>query len=695
MTHRSSLKLAGTECSFETGRIARQASGAVVARCGDSVVLATVVGARAAAASAAFFPLTVEYRERLAAAGRIPGSYNRREGRITDHEVLVSRLIDRTLRSLFPDGYLAEVQVQVTVLSAAPGADLTTLATLAACAAMHVSPIPCAGPAAGMRIAVVAGNAVAFPTEEQRSRAELDLVVSAGPEGLVMVEGGAQEAAEEVCVAALEQAFEWLERMRRCIDELAQAAAVTKWPIAEPPAAPEVPAAFVERLGAALRANREKAARAAAYAEVRTAYIESVANRVEGSTPQDLARHAAALDAARHDFVREEIAAGRRPDGRSPTEIRPIWSEVGWLPRAHGSAIFTRGETQALVSLTLGTPEDALRIEDVGGRREERFILHYGFPPYSVGETRPLRGPGRREIGHGHLARRGLEPVLPDPQMFSYTLRIDSEISESNGSSSMATVCGASLALFQAGVPMQRATAGIAMGLIQHGDATVILSDIVGEEDHLGDMDLKVVGTEQGITALQLDNKIGGLRLETLRDALQQARIGRMHILAEMAKTIAAPAAEMPPLAPRVSRIAILPDSVGILVGPRGAQIKQIQAESGARITVDDHGTVLIYATEGVSADKARRLVQQAVGVLEAGKYYRGTVTGVKDFGVFVRVNEVSEGLVPNDQVGGKHDARPKEGDAVVVRVLGADERGRLRLSLRAAEGIEPGRIEY
>lgn len=687
------FRLAGTEVRLETGRLARQASGAVLARSGDNVILATVVGAREPRPDASFFPLTVEYREKLAAAGRIPGTYNRREGRISDHEVLCSRLIDRTLRSLFPDGYRAEVQVQITVLSAAPGTDLSTLALIAACAAVRVSPIPCAGPAAGLRILKQGDAFSTFPSEEKRGQADLDFVVSSGPDGLVMVEGEAREISEADCAAALQQALDWLAKVHKEIDKLAEQAGSEKWPLAEPEALPEVPEPAQAELRGLLEAETDKSARSEAYAAFKQAQLEALED------PEQTARYALALDACKKDLVRAAILDGRRPDGRGPADIRPIWSEVGWLPRCHGSAIFTRGETQALVSCTLGTPDDALRLEGLGGRGEDPFILHYNFPPYSVGETRPLRGPGRREIGHGTLARRGLAPLLPSAADFPYTIRVESEISESNGSSSMATVCGGSLAMFQAGVPMARAAAGIAMGMVARGTRKTVLSDIVGEEDHLGDMDFKVIGSKRGITALQLDNKIGGLSFEDLQKALEQARLGRLHIIKQMQKTLPEPNKRPAEHAPQVSKLHIMPGSVGILVGPRGATIKEIQAESEARISVDDHGQVLIYAAAGSAADKARRRVEQLVGVLETGGHYRGTVTGIKDFGAFVRINEVNEGLVRREHISTQPFERIGEvleqGAEVVVRVLGVDDRGSLRLSIKEAEGVDPALIRF
>jgi polyribonucleotide nucleotidyltransferase len=689
--HRSSVKLAGTEVSFETGRIARQAHGAVLARCGDNVVLATVTAAEVPRPGVDFLPLTVEYREKFAAAGRIPGSYGRRESRITDHEVLCSRLIDRTLRSLFPDGYHNEVQVQVQVLSAEPTSDLESLAMLAACAAMHVSPVPAKGPAGGLRIQRVHGQWLAFAGKLQREQADLEFSVGFGPDGLVMLEGEADEVAEADALAAIAQAAQWISRCQKTFDELRTAAGRPKHPLPPAPDLPSLPPTTLAALRAALELTG-KTERRGAVAAAEAAWLATL--------PTEHAPAArAAFAAATWSATRELALAGRRLDGRTPTAIRPIWSEVGLLPRAHGSALFTRGETQAIVTCTLGSPDDAQRLDGLAtDGATERFLLHYNFPPYSVGEIRPLRGPGRREIGHGSLARRGLRCVLPPAADFPFTIRVEAEITESNGSSSMATVCGGTLALLHAGVPLRRPVAGIAMGLVADGSRHAVLSDILGDEDHLGDMDFKVVGTERGITAIQLDNKLGGLPDAVLARALAQARDGRLHILAEMQQTIAAPA-QPSRFVPRALRIAIMPDAVGALIGTRGANIKAITESSGARVSVDDSGEVLIYATELTSAQRAAIMVQRSAGVLKVGRCYRGTVTGVKDFGAFVRINAVNEGLVPIEELDRLPIRHPgdvtREGEEMVVAVLGADDRGRLRLSRRQALGVDEAQIEY
>ncbi len=688
--HRHSVTIAGTECTLETGRIACHASGAVLARAGDNVILATVVAAENARDGVDFLPLQIEYREKLAAAGRIPGSFQRREGRITDHEVLTSRLIDRTLRSLFPKGYHHEVQVQVTVMSAEPTSDLTSLALLAAGAAIRLSPVPAAGPAAGLRVVRSGGGWHAFASSRQRAEATLDFVVSAGPDGLVMVEGEAAEVDAGEALAALETATGWLRKACKAIDALATSAGARRQP---PPPAPTLPTLDAETdaaLQAALQTT-DKTARRSAIAAARTALLDTADAAARGAL-------AAAFDARLAQSVREAILAeGRRLDGRAPADIRPIWGETGWLPRAHGSAIFTRGETQALCSCTLGTAEDAQRIESLAGSSTEHFLLHYGFPPYSVGEVRPLRGPGRREIGHGHLARRGLHRVMPSFDDYPYTVRVESEISMSNGSSSMATVCGGCMAMLDAGVPLRAMVAGIAMGLVTDGTRTRVLSDILGDEDHLGDMDFKVVGTEHGITALQLDNKVGGLSAEQLGEALAQATDGLLHILAAMRSVIDAPATEPSPHAPRAERTAIMPSAIGNLVGPRGANIRAIEASTGARVTVDDDAIVRVYAATPRAARAAMRLVHQAAGVVRARHYYRAVVTGVRDFGAFARINQVNEGLIPSEELGpaaGPGKPPVAEGDEIVVQVLGLDARGRLRLSRAAAAGVAEESIE-
>ncbi|MEM7203034.1 MAG: polyribonucleotide nucleotidyltransferase [Planctomycetota bacterium] len=690
--HEVTVQLAGTRCTFETGRIAALASGAVLGRCGDSVILATVVVAEKPRPDTDFLPLQVEYREKLAAAGRIPGSFTRREGRITDHEVLTSRLIDRTVRSLFPGTYRCEVQIQINVLSADPAADLTTLAIVAAGAALHLSAAPADGPAAGMRIVRWRDGWHAFPSARQRAEAELDFIVSAGPNGLVMVEGEAREVSEELTAEALETALPWLDKLRGAIDELRKLHGTPKQEVEAEPELPEVPEATRDALAAALR-HTNKAERRTAVTAATTAALDAVDPEARPSLDK-------ALNKLRYELVRGDILQHqRRLDGRGPRDIRPIWGEVGWLPRTHGSAIFTRGETQALVSCTLGTVDDAQRIESLAGMRNEQFLLHYNFPPYSVNEARPLRGPGRREIGHGFLARRGLLPLLPSFADFPFTIRLESEISMSNGSSSMATVCGGCMAMLDAGVPLSAPVAGIAMGMVSDGERLEVLSDILGDEDHLGDMDFKVVGTHRGITALQLDNKIGGLSAAQLAAALEQAGEGRRHILDEMAKVIDDRRDEPSQYAPRFEKTAIMPSAIGQLVGPRGANIRGIEAETGARVTIDDDAVVRVYAADPRRARTAMAMVQRAAGVLTAQHYYRAVITSVRDFGAFARVNQANEGLIPLEELDDKLPRRPgdvvSEGAEIVVKVLGIDGKGRLRLSRKQALGVDEALIVF
>ncbi len=690
--HTTTVKIAGTEVSFETGRIARQATGAVLARCGDNVVLATVTAAAKPKPGQDFFPLTVEYREKFAGAGRIPGAFGKREGRITDHEVLVCRLINRSVRSLFPEHYKNEVQLQVQVLSCEPTSDLESLAILAACCALHVSPVPANGPIAGLRVWRIDDAWHAFVGREKAADADLEFSVAVGPEGLVMLEGEAKEASEADAVAAIAQATEWITRCHKAFDELAAKTGRAKQVAPDAPALPELPAETATALQQALSIE-SKSERRAAIAAAEAACTDALDDDGKAAARQ-------AYGDAVWETMRENVlATGRRLDGRGKEDIRAIWSEVGLLPRAHGSALFTRGETQAIVTCTLGSPDDALRQGNLADDNDRKsFFLHYNFPPYSVGETRPLRGPGRREIGHGSLARRGLQPLVPAQTKFPFTIRIESEITESNGSSSMATVGGGSLAMMHAGVPIARPLAGIAMGLISDGARHAVLSDIIGDEDHLGDMDFKVVGTERGITAIQLDNKLGGLPDEVLSQALEQARRGRLHILAEMAKTIAAPG-EPSRHVPQAFHLSIMPDAVGALIGPRGANIKSITEATGAKVSVDDSGGVLIFATDATSATKAKTMVQRSAGVLHVGRCYRGTVTGVKDFGAFVRINAVNEGLVPIEELDKDRVQRAtdvaSEGDEMIVAVLGADDRGRLRLSRRQALGVTDAQIEF
>jgi polyribonucleotide nucleotidyltransferase len=697
VTHQVELDVPGGPIWIETGRVARQASGAVVVRHRDTVLLATAVAASEPRPGQGFFPLTVEYRERMAASGRIPGSYLRREGRITDREVLVSRLADRTVRPLFPDGFLCDTQVMLTVLSADADVEPEGLAILGASAALHVSEVPWHGPVAGARIARADGRWHVFPSRAVRERAELDLVVSSGPQGLVMVEGEAREVGEDVVTEALARAEEVCHEIGEGVDELRREGGRDKREHRPRQVDEQLAAAVRERLAGSVEpatARIEKRERRDALAELerdaRTALAERWPDREE-----EIARE---IQAEIKGAIRRRIAReGRRPDGRGPEEIRAIGSEVSWLPRCHGSAIFTRGETQALVSCTLGTRRDEQRHETLEGEQQEAFLLHYNFPPYSVGETRPLRGPGRREIGHGNLAHRALRPLLPDPESFPYTIRLVSDISESNGSSSMATVCGGSLALMDAGVPLPRAVAGIAMGLIREGDEHVVLSDILGDEDHLGDMDFKVAGTAEGITAIQMDNKLGSIPAEVMTRALEQARRGREHILARMGETLEQARPEIAEQAPRVRSLRIRPERIGDLIGPGGQRIQEIQSLYDCRIDVSDDGAVRIYAQDATAARHARERVEALTLVPEQGKVYRGRVVMVRDFFAVVRLGETEEGRLHVSELDNRRVPRVQdvlsEGDEVLVRVQGVDDHGRIVLSRKAALGADESEV--
>jgi polyribonucleotide nucleotidyltransferase len=710
-----------TEITIETGKIARQADGAVLIRQGDTVILVTATAAPQPREGTDFFPLTVEYRERLSAAGRFPGGYRKKEGRTSDREIIACRLTDRTIRPLFPEGYRCEVQVLATVLSYQPGTDPEVLAITGGAVALHLSGIPFDGPVAGLRLTCTAdGHWLVFAGAEDRTDARAELVISLGPKGLVMMEGEARELPEAELVKAIQVASDAVGPLHALMEQARAAAGKAKRAFAPPTLDTDMVSAVrelaTERLRAALRTpgkhQREEAVDAVKEAVRRELPARFSTQPVaDDAAPADGASAGVGLAAAglaaaageafsrlEHELLRRAILEdGVRADGRSTTDIRPIACEAGLIPRVHGSALFTRGETQALVVTTLGTGRDEQETESIYGSVRERFQLHYAFPPYSVGEVRPLRGPGRREIGHGNLARRALESILPTAEAFPYTIKIESEITESNGSSSMATVCGGCLALMDAGVPVRRPVAGIAMGLVQEGGAVAILSDILGVEDHLGDMDFKVAGTADGVTAVQLDNKVGSLPLDLLERALAQAHSGRVHILAEMAKTLAGPRKQLSALAPRIEVMKIRPHRIRDLIGPGGRHIQDLQADANVKIDVQDDGTVRIYAAEAGSLPHAKRRVWELTGEPEVGKIYRGTVTGVKEFGVFVRLFQGIEGLVHASELAEGNirevSSVAAEGDTLVVKVLGV-EGGRIALSRRQAMGVREEEIE-
>jgi polyribonucleotide nucleotidyltransferase len=672
------------------GRVAKQADGSVIVRYGDTMVLVTAVSAKDAKEGLDFFPLTVEYREAPASAGRIPGNYFRREGRPGEKEVLTCRLIDRPVRPLFPNNYRFETQIVATVISADPDNDPDVIAMIGASGALFLSDIPFANPIAAVRIGLTDGRYVINPTYDERRDSSLNLVVAGTEEAIVMVEAEAKEVAESIMVEALMLAHKEINRLCRWQRELGKALAIEKreFVAAEMDQAmsAEIEEKFTDKLRSALDTqNQDKQASYAA--------VDQLKKEVAESYPEDEpARRSQAkqiFNSLKEKVFRDDMLnKRRRPDGRRFSEIRPISCEVGWLPRTHGSALFTRGETQAIVTTTLGTKDNEQFIDDLeSGEVKRRFMLHYNFPPYSVGEVGRLGGTSRREIGHGNLARRALEAVLPSAEEFPYTLRIVSDITESNGSSSMASVCGGCLSLMDAGVPIKRAVAGVAMGLVMEGNKYAILSDIAGAEDHYGDMDFKVTGTSEGITALQMDIKIGGINAQILAEALEQARKGRMHILGVMEQTITEPRADISPNAPRIVTIKINPDKIRDVIGPGGKIIRAIVEETGAKIDIEDDGTVSIASADGEAAQAAIARIRALTAEAEIGETYLGTVSRIVDFGAFVEIIPGLDGLLHISEISDRRvrDVRDelKEGQQIMVKCIGK-EGNKIKLSRRA-----------
>ncbi len=675
---------------LETGEIARQASGAVLASLGDTTVLATVVGSKSPSPGRDFFPLTVDYIEKTYAAGKIPGGFFKREGRPTEKETLTSRLIDRPLRPLFPDGFRNEVQVIATVLSLDPEIDPDIPALVGASAALAVSGLPFDGPVGAARVGYVRGEFVLNPTFKQTAASDLDLVVAGTRNAVLMVESEAKVLGESVMLDAVMFGHERMQAAIGAIEALAAEAGKPRWEWAALPAD--------EALVEAIRSNAEsgireayrvidKIERRARVGEVRNAAVGSLAGEEEGRWPEAAVR--GAFEKLEKSIVRGSILAGEdRIDGRGPAVVRDIASRVKLLPRTHGSALFTRGETQAIVATTLGTTRDAQIVDAIEGERREPFMLHYNFPPFCVGETGRMLGPRRREIGHGRLAKRAIQAVMPNMDDFPYVVRVVSEVTESNGSSSMATVCGTSLSLMDAGVPVAAPVAGIAMGLIKEGDSFVVLSDIMGDEDHLGDMDFKVAGTAEGVTALQMDIKIDGITRQIMETALMQAREGRLHILDRMNATLAAPRADMSVFAPRIISFKIHPEKIRDVIGKGGSVIRSLTEETGATIDVSDDGTVKIASVDAAAGLEARRRIEQITADVEVGTIYDGRVAKLMDFGAFVNILPGRDGLVHISQISEerveKVSDKLREGDRVKVKVLEVDKQGRIRLSMKA-----------
>jgi polyribonucleotide nucleotidyltransferase len=689
---REELDWCGRRLVLETGRLARQADGAVFATWGETSVLATVVAAREPKPGQDFFPLTVHYQEKAFATGRIPGGYLKREGRPSDRETLTSRLIDRPIRPLFPEDFRCDTQVIATVFSYDLETDSDILAMIASSAALTLSGVPFMGPIGAARVGVIKGEVRVNPTVEEMKDSALDLVVAGTADAVLMVESEAQELSEDIMLKAVMAGHAAFQPVIQAIIRLAEKAA--KDP-RELPAHDHsgVEKAVLEVAEADLRAAysiTQKQERYAAVDAVKAKVMATLApENAEPKFPHD--EIAEAFHKAQATVVRWNILDHkRRIDGRDLTTVRPILAQVGVLPRTHGSALFTRGETQALVVATLGTGEDEQYVDSLDGTYKERFLLHYNFPPYSVGETGRMGSPGRREIGHGKLAWRAIHPMLPTAAEFPYTIRVVSEITESNGSSSMATVCGSSLALMDAGVPLKRPTAGIAMGLILEGSRFAVLSDILGDEDHLGDMDFKVAGTADGVTSLQMDIKIAGITEEIMRHALAQARDGRMHILGEMSKAITGARAELGEFAPRIETMKIPTDKIREVIGSGGKVIREIVEKTGAKINIEDDGTVKIASSDGAKIKAAVNWIKSIASEPEVGQIYDGTVVKTVEFGAFVNFFGSKDGLVHISQLGktrvNKTTDVVKEGDRVKVKVLGYDDRGKVKLSMRVVD---------
>ena len=688
---KESIKLGDNELSLETGKVAKQADGAVIVRYGDTMVLVSAVCAKEPKEGLDFFPLTIEYRESASSAGRIPGNYFRREGRPGEKETLTSRMIDRPLRPLFPDGFRHETQVIATVLSADPDNDPDVIAIIGASSALYLSDAPFHTPVSAVRVGLINERYVINPSYDERRDSSLNLIVAGTEEAIVMVEAGAKEVSESIMVEALMLAHKEINRLCRWQKELGKALEIQKreYIVPEPDAAlvSEIEEKYSEQLRAALdTSTQDKQTSYAAVDALKKEVGEAFASE-EDPNRKNAAKKV--FNTLKEKIFREDILGKRRrPDNRRFSEIRPISCEVGWLPRTHGSALFTRGETQAIATTTLGTKDDEQFIDDIEkGEVKRRFMLHYNFPPYSVGETGRVGGQSRREIGHGALARRAIEAVLPSQEEFPYTLRIVVDITESNGSSSMATVCGGILSLMDAGVPIKAPVAGVAMGLVMEGNRYAILSDIAGAEDHYGDMDFKVTGTAEGITALQMDIKIAGINAQIMAEALEQARKGRLHILGIMNQTLEAPREDIAPNAPRIVTIKINPDKIRDVIGPGGKMIRSIVEETGAKIDVEDDGTISIASADGEAAQAAIDKIRALTAEAEVGETYLGTVSRIVDFGAFVEVFPGVDGLLHISEISDRRvrDVRDelKEGQQVMVKCIGK-EGNKIKLSRRA-----------
>ncbi|EKT4069882.1 TPA: polyribonucleotide nucleotidyltransferase [Stenotrophomonas maltophilia] len=679
--------------TLETGEVARQASGAVIVKMDDTVLLVTAVAAKSAREGQDFFPLTVDYQEKFYAGGRIPGGFFKREGRATEKETLISRLIDRPIRPLFPEDYKNEVQIIATVMSLNPDVDGDIPALIGASAALALAGTPFMGPIGAAKVGYKNGEYILNPTVSELADSQLELVVAGTSNAVLMVESEAALLSEEVMLGAVTFGHREMQKVINAINELTVEAG-TKPSTWEAPAKNDalisaLKEAIGPRLGEAFQV-RDKLQRRDAISAIKKDVFETLAGRMaaEGWNPAELSKEFGELE---YRTMRDSVLDTKvRIDGRALDTVRPIAVKTGVLPRTHGSSLFTRGETQAIVTITLGTARDGQVIDAVAGEYKENFLFHYNFPPFSVGECGRMMGPKRREIGHGRLAKRGVLAVMPSLEAFPYTIRVVSEITESNGSSSMASVCGSSLALMDAGVPVKAPVAGIAMGLVKEGERFVVLSDILGDEDHLGDMDFKVAGTAEGISALQMDIKIEGITEEIMKQALQQAKAGRLHILGEMAHGLTAPREELSDYAPRLLTIKIHPDKIREVIGKGGSTIQAITKETGTQIDIQDDGTIVIASVNAIAAQAAKARIEQITSDVEPGRIYEGKVAKIMDFGAFVTILPGKDGLVHVSQISSDRVEKVgdvlKEGDVVKVKVLEVDKQGRIRLSMKAVE---------
>jgi polyribonucleotide nucleotidyltransferase len=698
MIIRETIRIGDKNITLETGRIAKQAQGSVLVTCGETMVLVTVCGTTDPRPGIDFLPLSVDYVEKTYAAGRIPGGFFKREGRLRDDEILVSRLIDRPCRPLFPDGYRNEVQVIATVLSVDKENPSDVLGMIGASCALHISPIPWDGPIASVRVGRVDGKLIANPTYEEMEKGDMNIVVSATRDAIVMVEGECSEISEADFSEAIFFGKDSVQGVIDLQDRMREAIGITKWSFTKP----EAPSGLAERVRAAALtgikdacSTREKHTRYTKFKEVKKATV----GKVLAEFPEHEGFIKEAYEDLRYDTMREQVVyEGQRVDGRDLTTVRPITIEVGFLPRTHGSTLFTRGETQAICTVTLGTSRDEQRVDGLVEEEWKRFLLHYNFPPFSVGEIKPLRGPGRREIGHGHLAERALARMLPDKEQFPYTIRLVSEITESNGSSSMATVCGGTLAMMDAGIQIKAPVAGVAMGLIMLKDKHAVLTDILGDEDHLGDMDFKVCGTERGITAIQMDIKISGLTREVVDQALSQARTARLHVLSKMNEALALPRSDLSAHAPRITQIKVKPDQIRTIIGPGGKMIKAIVDQTGCAIDIEDDGTVAIASPDNVSVQKAIDIIKSLTMTPEVGETYKAKVTRVEPYGAFLEFAPGKDGLLHVSEIDWNRVESVEDymrlGDEVDVKIIEVDREGRVRFSRKALLPKPEGYVE-